>query len=190
VELLSKHESPERAVIRFQGKTFDALHSPSARPVATECVRLGATYPVLEKSLCLTFARLELLPRRIKIMLEARPDSPHALRELTWMSEVIRLADKNADQTTIVFGIDDPTKPPDEAWSAITLLTHIFAGAPETERLLRARLGLSLLLHQHFRDGAPHDALVARLVWAAISIRVDFTDIQHYRETFVKRQSA
>jgi hypothetical protein len=209
VELLSKRESPERAVIRFQGKAFNALHSPSARTVATKCLKLGAAYPVLEKSLCCTFARLELIPRRIEIMLEARPDSPHAIKDLTWMSEVMRLADTNANQTTIVLGIVDPTKPPDEAWSAIATLIHHFAGAPEAEQLLRARLGLSphrlheytmtarraaigylsFLLHKNFRDGAPHDALVAELVWATISIRVDFTDIQHFRASYAERQS-
>jgi hypothetical protein len=53
----------------------------------------------------------------------------------------------------------------------------------------RAAIGyFAFLLHRHFRDGAPHDALVAELVWATISIRADFTDIQHFRSSYVERQ--
>jgi hypothetical protein len=200
---------PKRAIDRWQGRAFRELHAPAAKALVNECIKLGATYPVLESSLCRTYARLELIPRRIEIMLGARRDNERALAELNWIEKVLKLADHNADLTVELLVVDDPTKPADETWPALAVLIHHFAGAPKAEQLLRAGLGLSpyrlheykvtarraaigyfaFLLHKHFRDGAPHDALVAELVWATVSIRVSFTDIQHFRASYAERQS-
>ena len=200
---------PKRAIDRWQGRAFRELRSHAAKVPVDKCLKLGATYPVLETSLCRTYARLELIPRRIEIMVGVRPDNKRALEELNWIEKVLKLADRNADLTVELLVVDDPSKPPDETWPALAALIHHFAGAPQAEQLLRARLGLSphrlheykmtarraaigyfaYLLHKHFRDGAPHDALVADLVWATISIRIGFTDIQHFRASYADRQS-
>jgi hypothetical protein len=200
---------PKRAIDRWQERAFRLLHAPAAKVLVDKCMKLGAPYPVLETSLCRTYARLELIPQRIKLMLEARPENKRALENMIRTGEALRLADGVADQTAVVFGIVDPTKPPAEVWSAQDVLIDHFASAPAAEWLLRARLGLSsqrlhdhnriarhaafgyfaFLLHQRFRDGAPHDALVADLVWATISIRVEATDVQHHRDAYAKRQA-
>jgi hypothetical protein len=134
---------PKRAIDRWQTRTFRELHAPAAKGPVEKCMKLGATYPVLETSLCRTYARLELIPRRIEIMLGARGDNERALAELNWIEKVLTLADRNADLTIELLVVDDPTKPPDETWPALAALIHHFAGAPKAEQLLRARLGLS-----------------------------------------------
>jgi hypothetical protein len=200
-------ESPEAAVRRYQNLAFNGLHSPAGRTVAKECVALGVSYTVLETLLCRTYARLELVSKRIDIMLGVKPVGPKAIKELTWIWEAAKLADINADQTSIVFGIEDPTKPPKDVLPSFDILLRYHNGMPETERLLRERLGLSIhrihdhkivarrealgylafLLHPHFTDKAPHDELVAKLIWSTIKIHVESDDIQHYRESYEKR---
>jgi hypothetical protein len=208
VELL--RESPERAVLKFQNSVLHALNPPYARSALKECIALGATKPIVEKSLCCMLARLELIPRRIEIMVGARSDNKRAREYVIWIGEVLRLADTNADQTTAVLGIVDPTRPPAEIWPAYDIFIDHFASAPEAEQLLRAGLGLSsqrihdykmtarrsafgyfaFLLHKQFKDSAPHDTLVANLLDATFSYNVSAADIQHYRDAYAKRQAS
>jgi hypothetical protein len=199
----------ERAIVAFQSRISGALNVPYARDLVMDCVELGVPSHVLEALLCSTLARYELIPRRIEVMVSASPNSARALRYLAWIDGVLAETNRNAGQTEAVFGFEDPTRVPDEVLSSLTIVTGHFKNAPAAERKLRAKLGiqlkrlkmkqrvaeraaigyLSFAMQGRFRDGAPHDRLVADLVNAALSAGVDFTDVQHCRAAYVKLQA-
>ena len=201
-------ESPEDAIRKYENWVFHALNPPYARSVLKECAALGVTKPIVEKSLCCLVARIELIPRRIELMQEARPVNARG-RETRFVREVLRIADRNAGETTEVLVFDDPSKPFAGWETALTPYIAHFEAAPEAEQLLRQGLGLpphrihelkatarraavgyfSFMLHKHFTDGAPHDALVAKLLNATFSYNVSADELRHYRDAFAKRQA-
>jgi hypothetical protein len=204
-------ESPEDAIRKYGNRVFNALNSPYARSVLKECAALGVAKPIVEKAMCCMVARIALIPRLIERMQEERPGNERALIELRRIVAILRIADRNAGQITEVLVFDDPRKP-FAGWEiGLTPYIDHFEAAPAAEQLLRQGLGLpphrihelkatgrrsavgyfSFMLHKHFTDGAPHDALVAKLLNATeFSSDTDTDAVRHYPDAYVKRQGA
>jgi hypothetical protein len=169
---------------------------------------LGVSYHDLVALSCSALARYELTPRRIEVMRQAGRDNARALREMDWIEGVLRLADRNAGQTSRVFDFEDPTGVSDDAFGAVGVLTDHFKNAPEAERKLRAKLGVSpqrvrtpeerakqeaigflaFALGKYFRDRRVHDDFIADIVNAILTTYVDAHDVQHYRTAYAKLQ--
>jgi hypothetical protein len=204
-------ESPEDAIRKYGNRIFHALNSPYARSILKECAELGVTKPIVEKAMCCMVARIALVPRMIELMQDERPGNERRLIELRRIEATLRIADRNADQITALLVFDDPRRPFAGWESALAPFIGHFEAAPMAEQRLRQGMGLpshrihelqgvgrrsavgyfSFVLHQHVKDGAPHDALVAKLVNATeFSGGSDADTIRHYRHDFEKRQSA
>jgi hypothetical protein len=204
-------ESPEDAIRKYGNRVFHTLNSPYARSVLKDCGTLGVTRAVVEKSMCCMVARLALVPRLIELMQEEGPINARALKQVRWIWRVLQIAERNADQITEVLVFDDPRRPFAGWESALAPFIGHFEAAPAAEQLLRQGLGLpphrihalkatgrrtaighfSFMLQKHFTDGAPHDALVAKLLNATeFSSGMDADAIRHCRDAYVKRQGA
>ena len=171
--------------------------------------KLGLTQLTLMAVSCAALARYELIPRRIEVMRLARPHNARALRELELIEATLRLADRNAGQTSRVFKIEDPTGVSDDAFDAVGVLKGHFNGAPEAEGKLRARLGvgpkrvrtpeeratqeavgfLAFSLCPQFNDHRPHDDFVSDLANVILGTWVTTHDVRHHRVAYARLQS-
>jgi hypothetical protein len=137
------HGNAASAIVAYQSRVSNALNAQ--HHLIMDCVDQSVPYHVLEALLCNALARYELVPRRIEIIYMARRDDARALRELRWIDDVLAGQARNAEQTGVMFKIDDPTGAFDEvreARGSLSVVIGRFENAPERERELLARLGL------------------------------------------------
>jgi hypothetical protein len=207
VDFLHGGLTPERALHAYHARVGNAL--TLAPDILFEAQRLGVTQLTLVAVSCAALARYELIPRRIEVMRAARPHNARHLRELELIESTLRLADRNAGQTSRVFKIEDPTSVADDAFDAVDVLTNHFKNAPEAEGKLRARLGvgpqrvrtpeeratqeavgfLAFSLCPQFRGGRANYEFVADLANAIMTIAVTAHDVQHYRAAYARLQT-
>jgi hypothetical protein len=198
--------SAEQVLITYHSRVGNALdRNPD---IQFEAQRLGVAQLTLMTAGCAALARYELIPRRIKVMREARRNNTRALRELNWIESVLRLADRNAGETTQVFDFEDPTSVSADAFGAVDVLTGHFKNAPKAEEELRSAMGVSkharrsgkraeresigflaFVLNKHFSDRRPHDDFVAKLASDVLRIYVTTHDVQHYRSAYARLQA-
>jgi hypothetical protein len=199
--------TPERALHAYHARVGNSL--ALAPDILFAAQRLGVTQLTLMAVSCAALARYELIPRRIEVMRQARKNDARALRELDSIEAILRLADRNAGQTSRVFKIEDPTSVPEAAFGAVGVLKGHFKGAPEAEGKLRARLGvgpkrvrtpeeratqeavgfLAFSLCPQFRDRRANYEFVADLANAILTTYVTAHDVQHYRAAYARLQA-
>jgi hypothetical protein len=138
------HGSVEGAIIAYQSRVSSALGLlPDARARVMDCVQRGVPYPELEILLCVTLARYDLLPLRIKLMRLAATYDKRAIRYLEWIEDVLKAANRLAEQTGPVLMIDDQTGASREVFAALSVVDgHFRKDRPARGRSLRGRLGL------------------------------------------------
>jgi hypothetical protein len=137
------HGDATSAILAYQSKVSNALNAQ--HHLIMDCAVLDVPYHVLEALLCNALARYELLPRRIEIIYMAQRDDARALRELRWIDSVLAGQARNAEQTGVMFKIEDPTGMPDEvreAREALGVVRGRFDNGPARARELRGRFGL------------------------------------------------
>jgi hypothetical protein len=207
VDFLHGGLTPDQVLHAYHARVGNAL--ALTPDILFDAQKLGLTQLTLMAVGCAALARYELIPRRIEVMRLARPHNARALRDLELIEATLRLADRNAGQTSRVFEIEDPTGVSDDAFGAVGVLKGHFNGAPEAEASLRARLGvgpkrvrtpeeratqeavgfLAFSLYPQFRDGRAHYEFIADLANAIMTAAVTAHDVQYYREAYTKRQA-
>ena len=200
--------TPDRLLHAYHARVGNAL-GQSDSDILFAAQRLGLTQLTLMTVGCAALARYELIPRRIEIMRQARKHNAHALRELELIEATLRLADRNAGQTALVFEIEDPTFVADATFDAVGVLKGHFEKAPSAEGKLRAKLGvgpkrvrtpeeratqeavgfLAFSLCPQFSDGRAHYEFVADLANAILGAIVTAHDVQHYRAAYARLQT-
>lgn len=134
------HGSVESAIITYQSRVSNMLWSTSA---SMDCAERGVPYHELEILLCVTLARYELGPLRIRLMRQAATDDKRAIGYLEWIEGVLTAANRLAGQTGRLFMVDDETGTPREVFTALSVVEgHFREDRPARGRRLRAQLGL------------------------------------------------
>ena len=117
------HGSVESAIITYQSRVSNMLWPTSA---SMDCAERGVPYHELEILLCVTLARYELGPLRIRLMRQAATDDKRAIGYLEWIEGVLTAANRLAGQTGRLFMVDDETGTPREVFTALSVVEGHF----------------------------------------------------------------
>ena len=95
------------------------------------------------KFFCASPSRDRMVAGSAEMMRLAATNDKPAIRDLEWINDLLRAADRLADQTGRLFRIDDPTGAEPEVFAALSVVDgHFRKDRPARGRTLRSGLGL------------------------------------------------